>query len=100
MVADEAGDPFIFDSSSGKVLLAVHGQGSWDPYPLFPDLRTMAGSLAALGKVVVNAGVDLCNDDCFIQEQHFRAALNDVQSFLGTETHALEVLSILGWSED
>ena len=100
VVADEAGDPFIFDASSGKVLLAVHGQGSWDPYPLFPDLRTMAGSLAAIGRVVVDAGADLCDDDCFIQEQHLEAALKHVQSFLGSETKALEVLSILGWSED
>jgi len=53
VIADEGGDPFIFDGASGRVLFAIHGTGNWDARPLFTDVNIAAACLAAIGAIVV-----------------------------------------------
>lgn len=38
VLAYEGGDPYIFDTDTGIILDDAHGQGIWDPKPLFEDL--------------------------------------------------------------
>lgn len=44
VVADEGADPYVF--YRGKILFAYHGEGEWEFNEEYPDIFTMAGSLA------------------------------------------------------
>ena len=70
VVADQGGDPFILSRSSGVVLIAEHGAGSWDPAELFPDMNTMAACLGYLGSIVQVAGDDFTDEKCDIRPAH------------------------------
>jgi hypothetical protein len=97
VLADEGGDPFIVEQSSGVVLHAYHGEGDWDAGELFPDLNAMAACLAQLGGVVLDAGDKFTNEDCYIAPEFRALALGRLLELLGTESHAQVVLGALGW---
>lgn len=84
VIADANADPFILDTQTGKILFAMHGTGSWDPYELAPDLPTLVAALAAIGTVFEDAGEDLRNEDWELKPQHRAAAIDRVTAILGT----------------
>lgn len=97
VVANEGGDPFIFDSISGAVLVAQHGTGQWDPGVLFSDLNTMAACLAKLGDIVRNAGDSFTDEHSDILTEHRSTALGCLQEFQGSREASQLVLEALGW---
>jgi hypothetical protein len=64
VVAEQGGDPFILQISTGKILFAFHGAGKWTPKEMFPDVFTMAAGLAAVGKAYNEIGDAGYDDDC------------------------------------
>jgi hypothetical protein len=96
VVADEGGDPFIFESS-GTVLHAYHGEGQWDAAEMFPDLNTMAACLAQLGAIVLESRDRYMEEDCSIRPKFKALALDRLQKLLGTKSGAQAVLGVLGW---
>ena len=97
VVADEAGDPFIFSRSSGRILSAQHGTGQWEPTELFADIGTMAASLAVLGIVVVNAGLSLVDEEYRIRTEHRNDAERRLAAILESREATATVLASLGW---
>jgi hypothetical protein len=97
VVADEGGDPFIFQRSSGTVLHAYHGEGEWDAHEMFPDPNTMAACLGFLGTVVVSAGETFTDDDHCIRSEHCERAMEGLMELLGSESCAEMNLEELGW---
>jgi hypothetical protein len=97
VVAYEAGDPFIFSRSSGRILHAVHGQGDWEPGELFPDLLSMAASLAIMGGVVADAGADLTDSKGYVRVVHRKRAIRELGTVLGLPAVREDVLADLGW---
>lgn len=97
VVADEGGDPFIFDRTSGVVLHAYHGEGEWDAGEMFRDLNTMAACLAQIGAIVSEAGNAYMEDDCSIRPEFRKLASVRLQELLGSKSDAEAVLGVLGW---
>lgn len=97
VVADEGGDPFIFVRSSGEVLHAYDGEGEWDAREMFPDLNTMAASLAQIGGIVLEAGNEYLEEDCSIRPKYRALASARLQELLGSKPDAEAVLEVLGW---
>lgn len=96
VVADEGGDPFILSRSTGRVLRADHGRGSWEPGEIFESVEQMAAVLTAIGSVCASAGMDLTGDDCFIRPR-WRAFLEaDLDDALGSSGGA-DMLAVLGF---
>jgi len=50
------GDPVILDTSSRQIMMAMHGEGSWEPYPIAKSLQAFATTLGAIKQV--SAGRD------------------------------------------
>jgi hypothetical protein len=97
VVADEGGDPFIFDSRSGNILHAVHGLGAWAPKVVFPNLASLAGSLANVGSIVVDAGIDLTNESGDIKNKYLLELKRRLTRILDEETVVEGAVEILGW---
>ena len=97
VVADEGGDPFIFDRSSGVVLHAFHGEEEWDAREMFPDLNTMAACLAQIGGIVLEARNVYAAEDCSIRPKYRALAATRLQELLGSKPDAEAVLKVLGW---
>ncbi len=97
VVADEGGDPFIFDRDSRKVLFALHGTGVWKPETWFPSLPTMAACLAILGKIVRAAGKNLTDSDCLIRPKHRQHAISAIARVIGSRAEAEAIVGGAGW---
>ena len=98
VVADEGGDPFIFDMTSGVVLHAFHGEGVWDAIELFPDLNAMGACLAQLGAIVNEFRNSYLDADHFIRREFRELASTRVHDILGSLSAATLVLARLGWN--
>ncbi len=84
VVGDQGADPLILSRASGTVLFARHGEGDWDPKPLFPDLNAMAACLAVVANFAMGGE---------------RAPVRDeLSALLGQPDAAARVLSTLGYS--
>jgi hypothetical protein len=97
VVADEGGDPFIFDRTSGVVLHANHGEGEWDARELFPDLNTMAACLAQIGAIVTEFADRYLEEDFSVRPEFRALASTRLQELLGSKSAAESVLAELGW---
>lgn len=97
VVADHGADPYIFSRSDGCVLLAQHGEGTWNPQRLFEDLNSMAACLAILGTVVSDAGLALTDEQSFILPRYRQLALQRLEELLGSSTAAVSVVESAGW---
>ncbi len=97
VVADEGGDPFIFARTHGVVLHAYHGEGEWDAAEIFPNLNTMAASLAQIGAIVAEAGNAYMDEDCSIRPAFRALASARLQELIGSRPHTDVVLGLLGW---
>jgi len=96
-VADEGGDPFVLDRRSGRILLAQHGTGVWEPKEIFENIKEMAACLAALGSVVVEAGPSLTDDNSDILPEHRAKSKVLLTELLGSSNQAEAALGALGW---
>jgi hypothetical protein len=97
VVADQGGDPLIFSRQTGRILLAHHGAGAWEPVEVFSDLSEMACSLSLLGSVVAESDVELLDDDGNFDPEYRRAAEFGLTDLLGSADRAVHVLALLGW---
>ena len=97
VVADEGGDPFIFDRASSTVLVAYHGEGVWEPEERFPNLPAMAACLAILGSVVRAAGDDFTDADSWVRPEHREDAIARIADVLGSRLEAEAIVSGAGW---
>jgi hypothetical protein len=97
VVAYEGGDPFICERSSGRILHAYHGEGSWEPEEMFPGVLTMAACFAVIGGVVADAGLELTNERSRIRAVHRKRAEQELRAFLGSASEVEAVLGSLGW---
>jgi len=97
VVADEGGDPFIFERTSTVVLHAYHGQGVWDAGEIFPDLNTMAACLAQIGAIVSEAGDRYLSEDRSIRPDFRELASARFQELLGSKSVAEAALDVLDW---
>ena len=97
VVGDCRGDPFIFHRATGRLLADTHGRGRWDPGERFADLPTMAAALATLGSVVVAAGDDFTDDDCYIRPAHRARAVMELAAVLGDRQAAENLVARVGW---
>ena len=96
VIAEQGGDPFIFERSTGHVLFAFHGAGSWKPRQFAPDLRTAIGALA-----VVATGFCALTDEHFVDEEPTPQALAQIKTALaaalGDMQQADEMLAAWGY---
>jgi hypothetical protein len=97
VVADQGGDPFIFSRNTGRISLAHHGTGAWDPKELFTDLNEMACCLSLLGSVVAESEDQPLDDDGNIGPEYKRAAEFGLTDLVGSPERAAHILAILGW---
>ncbi|WP_338665292.1 hypothetical protein VQH23_08975 [Pararoseomonas sp. SCSIO 73927] len=85
VVAEQGGDPFILDREGGAVLHARHGEGAWNPAPLFPGILAAIAALGTFGALHEEAGEDLL-DESFEPRPAWRAELlARLGRFLGPE---------------
>jgi hypothetical protein len=100
VVVNEAGDPFIFDSTNGDVLHAIHGLSTWSPRVLFPSLASMAGSLAVVGAIILDAGPDLTDHKAEIRKRYLRDLKGQLKAILDEDAAVNLTLDCLGWNRD
>lgn len=96
VIADCGGDPFILSRSTGQVLFAEHGMGTWEPSAIFPSIDVMAAALCAIGSIAACAGPDLTDEESYVRpiwRGRIEAELDDILE-PGT---AGELLQTLGW---
>ncbi|WP_395749956.1 hypothetical protein [Prosthecobacter sp.] len=98
VVADEGGDPFIFSLSAKTILHAYHGEGSWNPEPIFNRLGDMVFCFATLGHIVARNPDQLTDEDDMIQPQHIESARNRMVSELGSTEKAEFILASMAWT--
>ena len=97
VVADCGADPFIFSRSSGAISLANHGEGAWQPRPIFSSILDMAAVLAILGSVVAAAGHSLADEKGYILPAFWANSLTGLVEVTGSTSEAENVLGKLGW---
>lgn len=95
VVADEGADPYIL--SEGRILLAEHGMGSWEPGEIYPDLNTMAACIATLGLVVKQAGEEFTDEDCYVQQRFKEEAVQRLKAIVGSASQAQAIVDTAGW---
>jgi hypothetical protein len=97
VVADEGGDPFIFERTSGVVLHALHGVGAWDACEAFADLNSMAACFAEIGAFVMEVGDAYMDDDCNILPEFRERVAVRLQGLIGSRSETESILGALGW---
>lgn len=97
VVADQGGDPFIFEISSGKVLHDRHGAGGWQPSPVFSGLEQMLACLACFDAVWNSAGDDIFLDDFSVNPVHREHLVAALQPLLGERAAARSLAEEFGW---
>jgi hypothetical protein len=97
VVASSGGDPYIYDTSSGLILFARHGEGAWQGQKRFPNLPVMASCLATLSSIVSAAGEDFLNDDFDVRPKYRDAAIAAVARIVGSVDSAERVVGHAGW---
>lgn len=96
MVADEGADPFIFVRPTSEILFALHGQSTWEPERVFPDIYSMAACLGNLGSTAAAAGEELFDGDS-LKSKHLENIIARFKEILGQEFKATQILETLGW---
>lgn len=96
VVAYDGADPYIFDTESEIILHDLHGQGVWNPKPLFRDLSEMVSVFAILGGIGTRAADNLTNDTG-VRPEHLQEAELLMQPILGNRQRTISILERLGW---
>jgi hypothetical protein len=90
VIAEQGGDPFIFEKSSGTVLFAFHGEGSWRPRLFAKDLLTAIGAIA-----VVATAFNSLNDEDFVDCEPTAEALASIEHQLTDSLGSLEMANTM-----
>ena len=98
VVADEGGDAYIFSLSSKNILHAYHGEGAWNPAPIFDCLGDMIFCFAILGQIVATNRDQLTDDDEMILPHHIESARNSMASEFGSTVKADLILNSMAWT--
>jgi hypothetical protein len=98
VIADQGGDAFIFDRTSGRILFALHGQGVWEPRPCFPNPPTMAACIGILGNIVREAGKNFTDSDCLVRPEYRERAISAIADIVGTRSDAGVIMESACWS--
>ena len=96
VVADQGGDPFILNQTTGTVLHAGHGGGAWKPEPMFADVFEMALVLGTIGAVHEEGGREICDEDFEVRSKWQATLRARLAPMLGA-TKADAVAVRLGW---
>lgn len=96
VVASEGGDPYIFDMKTNRILFAQHGTGEWDAGEIYSDINTMAACIAVLGCVILESN-NFEDEDCNINPECRKDAIERLTKILGDPTEAESVVETAGW---
>lgn len=93
VIAEQGGDPFIYDRLSAQVLFAFHGAGRWEPKVFAPDLHTAIGALATVANVHESLSEQELNLDDGLTPQGRLRVLDALSRFTGDKVLATAMLS-------
>lgn len=96
VVADEGGDPYIFDMETNGILFAQHGTGEWDAGEIYPDITTMAACIATLCCIILDTE-DFTDDDFNINPECRAEAIERLTKILGDKSEAESIIEMAGW---
>lgn len=96
VVADQGGDPFILDWTTGAVLHARPGEAVWKPEPMFADVFVMALVLGTIGTVHEEGGEEIYDEEFEVRPEWQAALRARLAPILG-ETAANATATRLGW---
>ncbi|MGY0505408.1 hypothetical protein [Luteimonas sp. e5] len=94
VVADQGGDPFIFDCSSGRVLFDHHGSGRWNPQVFAENLYFGLGGVATVASAFLNLGEEEHFEDCELKPSGREIITLALTDFLGERSKAEHMLSV------
>lgn len=97
VVATQGADPFVFRQNDGRILWGEHGAGDWDLHWLFPDILSMAVSLAVLGKIAQDADGELFDESYTVRTAVQKRTELELKPILGSAKQARLVLQCVGW---
>jgi hypothetical protein len=95
VIAQEGGNPFILEISSGKILFDLTG-GKWTPKPVAPDLFSAIAAFAIIANVrssLENGGMD---DDCQSTDEYRARVVEHLSTHFGSKANALHFLNTWG----
>lgn len=93
VIAEQGGDPFIFDTQTQQVLFAFHGAGSWKPVVFAPDLPTAVGALATVANAFSALSDKEADPDGGLAGQGRQKITDALAGFLGSQERALQMLA-------
>lgn len=96
VVADQGGDPFILDQTTGAVLHAWHGEGEWKPEVMFANVFVMAQVLGTIGTVHEEGWEELYDEDFVVRPEWRATLLARLNPILGA-TASDRIATRLGW---
>jgi len=81
------GDPIILDTSAAdlQIKTALHGEGSWDPFPIARSLSTFGEALKAIKAAAVGREDPVSLDDNPLSEEEGEAILESIRKANGDE---------------
>ncbi|MGO3891297.1 MAG: hypothetical protein ACTJHW_09995 [Paenalcaligenes sp.] len=86
VIAEQGGDPFIYDHATGHVLFAFHGAGLWKPVLFANDLYTAIGAIACVATSYCELDEDQFDDEALTEtgyqtiRAHLAAALGSLDT--------------------
>jgi hypothetical protein len=101
VIAEQGGDPFILEISTGHVLFDMHGSGRWSPKYFAKDLIQALGSIATVANALSDLGDEAFDDDTLeLKPQSRQFVRSALARFLGgDEKDASAALHAWRWYE-
>lgn len=93
VIAEQGGDPFIYDRLSGQVLFAFHGAGHWAPKVFAPDLYTAIGALVTVANAHQALDEQELNLDDGLSTEGKARILAELSRFTGSAEQAAAMLA-------
>lgn len=97
VVAEQGGDPFILEISSGRILFDVHGSGTWNPQFFAPDLETAFIGLAIVADTMDRLGEARLDESFDLTPAARKEVVASLAAHLGSEAKAGEMLATWNW---
>lgn len=91
VIAEQGGDPFIYDQATGQVLFALHGAGAWKPVVFANDLYTAIGAIACVATSYCELDEDQFDDEA-LTETGYHTIRTDLATALGNADEAQRIL--------
>lgn len=91
VIAEQGGDPFMYDQTTGQVLFAFHGAGVWAPAVFAHDLYTAIGAIACVATSYCELDDNQFDDEA-LTETGYHTILTDLATALGNADEAQRML--------